>query len=55
MARPIPHDPRQTQVSPEDVDVKIAEIFNEPAGDLPEEVDQLNNAHEVLRAALQEN
>ncbi|WP_168166938.1 hypothetical protein [Corynebacterium sp. HMSC04H06] len=55
MARPIPHDPRQTQVSPEDVDAKIAEIFNEPVGDLPEEVDQLNNAHEVLRAALQEN
>lgn len=55
MSAPIPRDPRQLAVTPEELDSSIEEILSQPAGDLVAEAQQLDQAHELLRAALQEN
>lgn len=49
-----PHDPRAV-VKPEKVEQDLAEILNEDAEGLAAEAEQLERAHAVLRAALQEN
>lgn len=55
MSNPIPRDPRSLGVTPEELNQSIEEILAEPAEDLAAEAEQLNQAHELLRAALQEN
>lgn len=55
MTHPVPRDPRQLAVTPEELNQSIEEIFAEPAEDLSAQAEQLNQAHELLRAALQEN
>ena len=49
-----PHDPRAA-LAPEKLDASLAEILNEPAENLEQELAQLDRAHTVLRDALQDN
>lgn len=55
MSAPIPRDPRELAMTPEQVDAEIARILSEPAADSAEQAEQLDRAHRVLRDALQEN
>lgn len=50
---PVPHDPRQPRVTPEEVAAQVNEILSEDAEDLAAEADQLSRAHAVLHEALQ--
>lgn len=52
---PKPHDPRQLAVTPAHIDDQVREILAQEVSGLEEEVAQLDRAHEVLRAALQES
>ena len=49
-----PHDPRAV-LAPEALGASVAEILQEPADSLEEELNQLDRAHAVLRDALQDN
>lgn len=49
-----PHDPRAV-LAPEKLVASLAEILNEPAESLEQELAQLDRAHTVLRDALQDN
>ncbi|MCG7229673.1 hypothetical protein [Corynebacterium minutissimum] len=49
-----PHDPRAV-LAPEALDASVAEILQEPANSLEEELNQLDRVHAVLRDALQDN
>lgn len=55
MTTPRPHDPRLPRVSPADVEKRLAEVLDQPAGTLAEEAAQLERAHEVLHDALQDD
>ena len=55
MSHPVPRDPRQIAVTPDELNQSIDEVLAEPAGDLEAQAEQLSKAHELLRAALQEN
>ena len=55
MTDPIPHDPRALPIKPEELNQSIEEVLSQPVADLAAEAEQLNQAHELLRAALQEN
>lgn len=50
---PIPHDPRQPKVTPEQIDAAVAEVLSEPAQELADEAAQLARAHEIVHSALQ--
>lgn len=49
-----PHDPQQV-MRPEELRGAVDAILGEPMPGLSAEIDKLARAHEVLRAALQEN
>lgn len=55
MTAPKPHDPRQLQTTPEQLEESLVGILREEPDDLAGEVEQLERAHEVLRRALQDN
>lgn len=55
MTSPKPYDPRLPRVSPADVEKRLAQVLDGPAGSLAEETAQLERAHEVLHDALQDN
>lgn len=55
MNHPVPRDPRQLAVTPDELNQSIEEVLAEPAVDLETQAEKLNKAHELLRAALQEN
>ena len=55
MNAPIPRDPGSLPITPEELNQSIEEVLSQPVADLAAEAEQLNQAHELLRAALQEN
>lgn len=50
---PIPRDPRQPAVAPEDLDRAVAEVLSEPTTTLQEEAAALARAHDIVHQALQ--
>lgn len=50
---PIPHDPRQPKVTPEQLDEAVAAVLSEPVESLTEEATVLARAHDIVHSALQ--
>lgn len=55
MVAPKPQDPSRPSISPEELAEKLDGIFDEPAGSLAAEAEQLEAAHQILNDALQNN
>lgn len=47
-----PHDPRQAGISAAEVEQQFKAILNRQPAGLPEQAEQLRQAHEILYAAL---
>lgn len=50
---PIPHDPRQQTITPQEVEAKINEALAQDVDTLAEEAEVLSRAHQILHEALQ--
>lgn len=53
VGHPLPRDPRQPKVTPEDVDKAVAEALSAPTATLQEEAAALARAHDIVHNALQ--